>query len=225
MTHPSRSLSGRIRVGVCWRSAARDRPAARRADRRRSRRLSRQPVRNRTDAMRVLLQGSLRSWSRLGRCIDRPVMGCVAAGAPPALDLKREQLSPQQHWHGCGQRGVMPASKKTFSQAKYLVDAQGSEGVRVQTVPESGPTKLAQPKWRLGRGFSPPLAAARRRRARKSTDPPPQIAADLSDFHWDSVSLHVSPEKDGKSDPDRTLPRPTCLARCLRCGAPPLRVT
>jgi hypothetical protein len=24
---------------------------------------------------------------------------------------------------------------------------------------------------------------------------------------------------------DRTLPRPTCLARCLRCGAPPLRVT
>jgi hypothetical protein len=66
-------------------------------------------------------------------------------------DLKREQPSPQQRWHGCGQRGVMPASKKTFSRAKYLVDAQGSEGVRVQTIPESGPTKLAQPKRRLGR--------------------------------------------------------------------------
>jgi hypothetical protein len=25
--------------------------------------------------------------------------------------------------------------------------------------------------------------------------------------------------------PDRTLPRPTCLVRCPRCGAPPLRVT
>src|SRR4029077_4646203 len=60
--------------------------------------------------------------------------------------LKREQLSPQQHWHGCGQRGVMPASKKTFSRAKYLVDAQGSE--RAASKPESGPTKLAQPKRR-----------------------------------------------------------------------------
>jgi hypothetical protein len=48
-------------------------------------------------------------------------MGCVA----PALGFKREQLSPQQHWHGCGQRGVSPASKKTFSRVKYLVDAQG----------------------------------------------------------------------------------------------------
>jgi hypothetical protein len=123
MTHPSRSLSGRIRVGVCWRSAVRDRPAARRADRRRSRRLSRQPVRNRTDAMRVLLQASLRSWSRLGRCIESSRHGLPRGGPAPALDLKREQLSPQQHWHGCGQRGVMPASKKTFSRAKYLVDA------------------------------------------------------------------------------------------------------
>jgi hypothetical protein len=163
---------------VCWRSAVRDRPAARRADRRRSRRLSRQPVRNRTDAMRVLLQSSLRSWSRLGRCIDRPVMGWVAAG-PPALDLKREQLSPQQHWHGCGQRGVMPASKKTFSRAKYLVDAQGSEGVRVQTVSESGPTKLAQPKRRLGRGLAQkwPLISIMR------------LSDDSSDCHFVSVKM------------------------------------
>jgi hypothetical protein len=49
-------------------------------------------------------------------------MGCVAAGTP-ALGLKREQFSPQRHWHGCGQRGVMPASKKTFSRVKYLVVA------------------------------------------------------------------------------------------------------
>jgi hypothetical protein len=60
-------------------------------------------------------------------------MGCVAVG-PSALGRKREQFSSQRHWHGCGQRGVMPASKNNFSRVKYLVDAQGSEGVRVQTV-------------------------------------------------------------------------------------------
>src|SRR5262249_52843620 len=54
----------------CWadsppqrvrRQAVRGRPAMRRADRLRSRRLNRRPVRNRTDAMRVLLQVSGRS--------------------------------------------------------------------------------------------------------------------------------------------------------------------
>jgi hypothetical protein len=44
--------------------------------------LSRQPVRNRTDAMRVLLEDFPGSWSRLGRVIDRLVMGCLAAGTP-----------------------------------------------------------------------------------------------------------------------------------------------
>ena len=61
-------------------------------------------------------------------------MGWVVVGTL-ALGLKREQFSPQRHWHGCGQRGVMPASKKNFSRVKYLVDTQGLEGVRVQTVP------------------------------------------------------------------------------------------
>jgi hypothetical protein len=54
-------------------------------------------------------------------------MGCVAVG-PPALGLKREQFSSQRHWHGCGQRGVMPASKKNFSRVKYLVMREGRKG-------------------------------------------------------------------------------------------------
>jgi hypothetical protein len=45
---------------------------------------------------------------------------------PANRKIAAEQFSPQRHWHGCGQRGVMPASKKTVSRAKYLVDAQGS---------------------------------------------------------------------------------------------------
>ena len=48
-------------------------------------------------------------------------------------------------------------------------------------------------------------------------------------FISDKVTLHISREKDGKSGllyrSDRTLPKPNCLARCLRSGAPPLRVT
>ena len=48
-------------------------------------------------------------------------------------------------------------------------------------------------------------------------------------FISDKVTLHISREKDGKSGllyrSDRTLPKPNCVARCLRSGAPPLRVT
>jgi hypothetical protein len=48
-------------------------------------------------------------------------------------------------------------------------------------------------------------------------------------FISDKVTLHVSREKDGKSGllyaQIGRFQKPTCVARCLRSGALPLRVT
>ena len=59
--------------------------------------------------------------------------------------------------------------------------------------------------------------------------PPSETASDLADFHQREGKAHGFAGKGREIGPalrsDRTLPKPTCVARCLRSGAPPLRVT
>jgi hypothetical protein len=61
------------------------------------------------------------------------------------------------------------------------------------------------------------------------TSPPSETAPDLADFHPRQGHAPRFAGKGGEIGPalrsDRTLPKPTCVARCLRSSAPPLRVT
>ena len=58
---------------------------------------------------------------------------------------------------------------------------------------------------------------------------PRETASNLADFHQREGNAHGFAGKGREIGPalrsDRTLPKPTCVARCLRSGAPPLRVT
>ena len=61
------------------------------------------------------------------------------------------------------------------------------------------------------------------------TYPPPESTSDLADFYQRQGHAPRFAGKGREIGPalrsDRTLPKPTCVARCLRSGAPPLRVT
>jgi CheY-like chemotaxis protein len=62
-----------------------------------------------------------------------------------------------------------------------------------------------------------------------AASPPRETASNLADFHQREGDAHGFAGKGREIGPalrsDRTLPKPTCVARCLRSGAPPLRVT